>query len=119
MVSSRHFPGSAVRIDTDRPAHAEQRLTAEYVSARALAESATLAEAAVRVLQALCEALGWDYGALWNVDADGGVLHCVETWHLPTVDVSAIRSGQPAHDLHARRRTAGTGVGQRRARVGS
>jgi PAS domain S-box-containing protein len=64
---------------------AEQRLTAEYVSARALAESATLAEAAVRVLQALCEALGWDYGALWNVDADGGVLHCVETWHPPAL----------------------------------
>ena len=67
------------------PAPAEQRLTAEYVSARALAESATLAEAAVRVLQALCEALGWDYGALWNVDTDGGVLHCVETWHPPAL----------------------------------
>jgi PAS domain S-box-containing protein len=77
-----------VRIDTDRPAYAAQRLTAEYVSARALAESATLAEAAVRVLQALCEALGWDYGALWNVDADGGVLNCVETWHRPTVTVT-------------------------------
>jgi len=77
-----------VRIDTDRTAHAAQRLTAEYVSARALAESATLAEAAVRVLQALCEALGWDYGALWNVDADGGVLNCVETWHRPTVTVA-------------------------------
>ena len=88
MVSSRHLSGQPVRIDTDRPAYAAQRLTAEYVSARALAESATLAEAAVRVLQALCEALGWDHGALWNVDADGGVLNCVETWHLPTVTVT-------------------------------
>jgi PAS domain S-box-containing protein len=77
-----------VRIDSDRPAHAAQRLTAEYVSARALAESATLADAAVRVLQALCEALGWDYGALWNVDADGGILTCLETWHLPTVTLT-------------------------------
>jgi PAS domain S-box-containing protein len=77
-----------VRIDTDRRALAAQRLTSEYVSARALAESATLAEAAVRVLQALCEALGWDYGALWNLDADGGVLNCVETWHQPTVTVT-------------------------------
>jgi GAF domain-containing protein len=93
-----------VRIDTDRPAHAAQRLTAEYVSARALAESATLAEAAVRVLQALCEALGWDHGALWNVDADGGVLNCVETWHLPTVTVTQFEA--------ASRRTAFTrGVG--------
>jgi len=93
-----------VRIDTDRPTHDAQRLTAEYVSARALAESATLAEAAVRVLQALCEELGWDYGALWNVDADGGVLLCVETWHLPTVTVTQFEA--------ASRRTAFTrGVG--------
>jgi PAS domain S-box-containing protein len=104
MVSSRHFHRSAVRIDTDRPAHAAQRLTAEYVSARALAESATVAEAAVRVLQALCEALGWDYGALWNVDPDGGVLNCVDTWHLPAVTVTQFEA--------ASRRTAFTrGVG--------
>ena len=101
------------------PARAEQRLTAEYVSARALAESATLAEAAVRVLQALCEALGWDYGALWNVDADGGVLHCVETWHLPALTVPQFEAASRRHDVHQGRRAAGTGVGQRRARVGS
>jgi PAS domain S-box-containing protein len=77
-----------VRIETDRPAPVAQHLTAEYVSARALAESATLAEAAVRVLEALCDALGWDYGALWNVDADSGVLNCVDTWHQPAVTVT-------------------------------
>jgi len=62
---------------------AEKRLTAEYITAFALAQSATFAEAARRVLQAICEALGWDYGALWNVDAENGSLRCVETWHLP------------------------------------
>ena len=86
------------------PARAEPRLTAEYVSARALAESATLAEAALRVLQAMCEALGWDYGALWNVDADGGVLRCVETWHPPTLAV-------PEFDATSRRTTFARGVG--------
>ena len=70
----------------------EQRLTAEYISARALAESATLAEAGVRVLQAICEELGWDYGGLWDVDADGGILRWVATWHLPTLDVSAFKA---------------------------
>jgi PAS domain S-box-containing protein len=67
----------------------DQRLTAEHVSARALAESATLAEAGVRVLRAICEELGWDYGGLWNVDGDGGLLHCITTWHVPTLDLSA------------------------------
>src|SRR3974377_175259 len=63
-----------------------RRLTPEYVAARALAESSTLAEAAPRVLQAICEDLGWDHGALWNVDGTTGALQCVETWRLPNVD---------------------------------
>jgi PAS domain S-box-containing protein len=77
-----------VSSDTHLEARAERRLTAEYVAARALAESASLAEAAPRVLQAMCEALSWDYGALWNVDPGPGVMRCVETWHLPTVSLS-------------------------------
>ena len=71
--------------DTHREPRAERRLTAEYVAARALAESATLAEAAPQVLRAICEALGWDHGALWDVDSGSDVLRCVETFHLPTV----------------------------------
>jgi PAS domain S-box-containing protein len=76
-----------VSSDTHFEERASRRLTAEYVAARALAESASLADAAPRVLQAMCDALDWDYGALWNVDAGGGVLRCVETWHLPGVSV--------------------------------
>src|SRR5688572_18710461 len=63
------------------------RLTAEHVAARALVESETLAEAAGRVLLALCEGLGWDYGALWNVDTKEETLRCVETCHLPSAHV--------------------------------
>ena len=63
-----------------------QHPTVEFIVARALAESSTLAEAARRVLQAICEALGWDHGALWNVDDSSGVLRCVEMWHLPGLE---------------------------------
>lgn len=70
------------RLETGR------RLTPEYVAARAFAESSTLAEAAPRVLQAICEELGWDHGALWSLDSAGEVLRCVETWHRPTIDLS-------------------------------
>jgi PAS domain S-box-containing protein len=77
-----------VSLDTHRPATDQKRLTAEHVAALALAESTTLAEAAVGVLRAMCEGLGWDYGALWNADARSGALRCVNTWHLPGVDVS-------------------------------
>ena len=56
--------------------------------ARALGESATLAEAAPRMLAAVCELLGWDYGALWEVDRRGRTLHCVGTWHDPSLQVA-------------------------------
>jgi two-component system, sensor histidine kinase and response regulator len=62
---------------------AVRRLHAQYSVARALAESSSLREAAGRILGAICEALGWDYGGLWQIDAARGVLRCVETWHAP------------------------------------
>jgi PAS domain S-box-containing protein len=56
--------------------------------ARALGESATLAEAAPRMLAAVCESLGWEYGALWEVDRGGKTLRCVGTWHAPHLQVT-------------------------------
>src|SRR5262245_30483651 len=82
----------------------ERRPTAAYLTALELAQSATLVEAAPRVLQAICEALGWDYGALWNVDADASVLLCVETFHAPAVHV-------PEFDAASRRTRFPSGVG--------
>src|SRR6185436_3591851 len=56
--------------------------------ARALGESATLIEAAPRMLAAVCESLGWEYGALWEVDRGGKTLHCVGTWQASSVHVA-------------------------------
>ncbi len=70
---------------TDRR-RAERRLAAQYAAARALAESSTLAEATPRILQAICEALGWEHGAVWDVDRQADVLRCIETWHVPAVE---------------------------------
>jgi PAS domain S-box-containing protein len=66
----------------------EQHLSAEHATARVLAESATLSVATPKILQAICESLGWTLGELWSVDARANVLRCVETWHLQSVDVS-------------------------------
>src|SRR5215471_12804096 len=69
-------------------ADAIRRLHVQYETARALAESASLAEAAPRILRALGETLGFDHGAVWTVDASGTSIRCLDTWHLPTVAVS-------------------------------
>jgi PAS domain S-box-containing protein len=70
----------------ERPdADPTQRLHAQYATARALAESSSLAEACPRILQALGDILGWDHGAVWTVDGSGGVIRCVDTWNPPGV----------------------------------
>ena len=57
--------------------------------ARALGETATLADAAPRMLAAVCEALGWEYGALFLVDRAGHALRCVGTWQQPHLNLDA------------------------------
>jgi len=62
-----------------------RRLAAEYATARVLAESARLAEAMPRILAAICQTLGWDYGAMWRVDLTANVLRLTSSWHTPGV----------------------------------
>jgi PAS domain S-box-containing protein len=61
--------------------NAVRRLHAEYATVRALAEAGSLSQAAPRILQSVCETLGWSYGALWRVDPTAGALRCVMAWH--------------------------------------
>ena len=75
-------------MSTPDQADAARRLHAQFVTARALAESDSLAEAAPRILRVLGEILGCDHGALWTVDAGGLAIRCLETWHRASVVVS-------------------------------
>ena len=59
---------------------ADRRLTAEYIAARALVDAATFDEAAPRILAAICETLGWEYGAFWSVDRKADALRCEHIW---------------------------------------
>jgi PAS domain S-box-containing protein len=82
----------------------ERRLAAQYAATRALAESATVAEAAPRILRAICESLGWEIGALWMPDTDGERLRCVELWRVPGLDADAFEND-------SRRRACARGEG--------
>jgi PAS domain S-box-containing protein len=64
---------------TDRR-HREQRLLAQYRVTQTLSEAGSLEKAAPGILSAIGGALEWDLGALWQVDAEGGVLRCIATW---------------------------------------
>jgi signal transduction histidine kinase/integral membrane sensor domain MASE1 len=66
----------------------ERRRAADFAVTQVLAGSRTLAEAAPRILKAVCDSLGWDVGLLWMVDPDARRLGLVEFWHVPSVQVA-------------------------------
>jgi two-component system sensor histidine kinase/response regulator len=57
-------------------------------TARVLADSPTLAEAAPRMLESICAALSWQFGALWEVDRARNTLRPVGMWHVPSVSLT-------------------------------
>ncbi len=68
---------------------ASQRLAAQHMVTRALAESATLAEAAPRIARAICEGTGWEIGVIWNADSRAGLLRCIDLWSAPAASLGA------------------------------
>lgn len=52
----------------------------QYAISRALAESETVEDALLRVLQELCTQLGWQFGAFWLLDDTREQLHCAAVW---------------------------------------
>jgi PAS domain S-box-containing protein len=53
-------------------------------TAGALARSDRLEDAAPRMLEVVCRALGWQCGALWQVAGEQDALRCVGVWHEPS-----------------------------------
>jgi len=62
---------------------AEQRLAAQYAVTAILAESLSLDEATPRIVQAICESLGWEIGAAWRLERSTQVLAFVNFWAQP------------------------------------
>ncbi len=100
------------RMDRERR-RAERRLGVQYTATRVLAESPRLDDAVPRILQAICDSLGWTFGAMWWVDPQAGVLRCGDVWHSPVVRGGGIRGPLPADDVRPRRRPARPRLGER------
>src|SRR5262249_39558015 len=66
----------------------EQRLRAQYGVTRVLAEFPSLAAGSTTLLRTICEAMDWDWGALWTADQQAERLRCDSIWHVPAIDVA-------------------------------
>jgi len=60
-----------------------RRTPVQYVTTQVIAESATAAEGIPKILQAICESLACEHGAVWNVDRSANVLRYFASWHIP------------------------------------
>jgi PAS domain S-box-containing protein len=74
----------ALAIDITERRRREQRLLAQYRVTQILSERGSLEEAVPRILHAMCDALEWEFGALWHADAQEGLLRCLDAWPLET-----------------------------------
>ena len=92
----------SVYVDVTEPKRAQQRLLAQFGVARILAEARSTAEAVPRVLQSLCENLGWAAGLLWQVD--GEELRCAARWGQAEIDPEKLAG------MGARSFSRGTGL---------
>ena len=63
----------------------------EHAVARILAETESPVEVYAAALEAIGRPIGWQLGAVWEVDPEDGRLHCVRTWS----------AGEPADEFQA------------------
>ena len=67
-----------------------------YETARALVESPTLEEASPRMVAAVCQAFGWQCGAIWQANRARKVMRCVGTWHTPGLSIEEFTAATQA-----------------------
>ena len=80
--------GVAFVLDLTERKRSEQRRLTHHRVTRILAEAPTVEEAAPKILQAVCEGLGWDLGAWWGIDREAGVLRCAELWRSRSLEAA-------------------------------
>ena len=70
-------------VDITERKLAERRLATQSAVGQVLTEADSLSAATPKIIQALCEAEGWEFGMIWEVDRHTNLLRCIDIWHMP------------------------------------
>jgi len=79
---------SGLIVDISERKRTYLRLNTQYAISHILSEAASVAEAASRLLQVICESLGWEFGAIWLVDREADHLTFLESWGQPSMELA-------------------------------
>lgn len=86
-AAGRIIGASKIARDVTARKRAEQHQSVQSGVASVLAESANLVEAAPRILRSTCESLGWQVGALWQVDEPRLAMRCADIFHVSSAPI--------------------------------
>ncbi len=82
------------KIAEEERDQANARLALQYAVTRTLAAMRHLGEASKEVVQAICETMHWDVGALWYVDQSNQKLVCADLWNEQGVAASFVEASR-------------------------
>ncbi|MEO7577172.1 MAG: EAL domain-containing protein [Massilia sp.] len=74
--------------------HAAMRKKFNFALTQYLVGTDTVDEAIVKIIQLVCEDLGWEWGAFWALDQRAGhedVLRCRYSWHSPDRELAPFK----------------------------
>ncbi|HYC48554.1 MAG TPA: EAL domain-containing protein [Burkholderiales bacterium] len=76
-------------IDISERKQAERRQMMEHAITRVLAEAGSADVAITKIIQTICETMGWHYGDRYEYDKDMGALRRREMWGIDTPEIQA------------------------------
>ena len=88
-TSALSLANAALAVEIAERERAAQLRSTEHAVTRLLAESPSVDDALPELLRTIVEGIGWDAGALFDLDENGGVVRCREVWHRPGVFLKA------------------------------
>src|SRR5687767_4648291 len=78
-----------------RNAQLEQYQTMQHAITHIIACSTQLENAIPRIVQAICETIGWDFGEVWHNERQEQHLCCAASWHIPTLSFPTFSQSNP------------------------
>jgi PAS domain S-box-containing protein len=94
-------------VDVTPRREAERRLRAEFALTRALADSATLADAAPRLCEVVCGVLQAPIGELWGASDAGAEFRWLGLWAAPGIDTTQLEAASRARAVTRGTRVVG------------
>ena len=90
----------SVTADITERKHAEARQAMEHAVTRMMLDPDTADDIIPKIIQAICESLGWDYGAYWGLQREQETLCRIQAWNVSSIDVTDFVKQSESEVLH-------------------